>query len=244
MRPFASIPPTVWQAEAKKLRGDTEAIAVLFHLLTSQHSSMIGVYPLAIGYMAHDLGIPFEGASKGLQRVCDSGLATYDHERELVWVYDMALAQVASRLAPKDNRVTAIAKQLELLPICPITLGFYEKYREVYHLSDNPITSEFERAFQGASKGLRSKNKNKEQDKDLEEGKEEPCSGGKDNSQQQAETMFTPFPKPNSPAEGRTFLLSKGVPPDLLDICLPPLMDGNLSQYDLEGILADARSAA
>jgi hypothetical protein len=44
MRAFAQVPPTTWQSEVKKLRGDTDAIAVYFHLLTSQHSSMIGVY--------------------------------------------------------------------------------------------------------------------------------------------------------------------------------------------------------
>lgn len=244
MRAFASVPPTIWQAEVKRLRGDTDAIAVYFHLLSSQHSTMIGIYPLAIGYMAHDLGIPFEGASEGLRRVCDSGLATYDEERELVWVHDMALAQVASRLAPKDNRVTAIAKQLVLLPICPITLGFYEQYREIYHLADNPITDEFERAFEGASEGLRSKNKNKEQDKDLEEGPESFGSGNEKKQESSRETLFTPFPIPSSAAEAREFLISEGVPQHKLDECVRLMMGGNFSRFDLEGVLEAERSAA
>lgn len=247
MRAFASVPPTIWQAEVKRLRGDTEAIAVLFHLLTSQHSSMIGVYPLAIGYMAHDLGTPFEGASKALQRVCEAGLATYDEERELVWVHDMALAQVATRLAPKDNRVTSIAKQLVLLPICQITLSFYGQYREIYHLTDHPIMAEFERAFirgfEGASEGLRSKKKDKNQNKDLEE---EPESFGfrrEENFQSKRESSFTSYPIPPSAADARSFLISKNVPQSQLDECVQLMMGGNFSPYDLEGVLAKRDAA-
>lgn len=245
MRAFAQVPPTTWQAEVKKLRGDTDAIAVYFHLLTSLHSSMIGVYPLAVGYMAHDLGIPSEGASKGLQRVCDSGLATYDHDRELVWVHDMAAAQIATRLSPKDNKVVAVGKQLELLPICPITLAFYEKWRDLYHLKSLPILDEFERAFQGASEGLRSKDKEKEQDKEQDLGEEEEYFGSGNEKKQPARfSMTTPYPVPSSVAEAKTFLLDKGVPNQRLDEFVRLLMGGNCSPYDLEGVLEEARSAA
>ncbi|WP_198647810.1 hypothetical protein, partial [Agrobacterium pusense] len=92
-------------------------------------------------------------------------MATYDQDRELVWVHDMAAAQIAPRLSPKDNKVVAVGKQLELLPICPITLALYEKWRDLYQLRTLPILDEFERALQGASEGLRSKDKDKEQNK-------------------------------------------------------------------------------
>lgn len=246
MRSFAQVPPTTWQTEVKKLRGDTNAIAVYFHLLTSLHSSMIGVYPLAVGYMAHDLGIPPEGASEGLRRVCESGLATYDPERELVWVHDMATAQIAARLSPKDNKVVSVGKQLELLPICPITLAFYAKWRDLYHLKDLPNLDQFESAFRGASEGLRSKDKEKEQDKEQDLGEEEEYFGlgNEKNSQPARFQMTTPYPVPASVAEAKTFLLNEGVPHNRLDECVRLLMGGNLSPYDLEGILEKARSAA
>lgn len=245
MRSFAQVPPTTWQTEVKKLRGDTNAIAVYFHLLTSLHSSMIGVYPLAVGYMAHDLGIPPEGASKGLQRVCESGLATYDPELELVWVHDMAAAQIATRLSPKDNKVVSVGKQLELLPICPITLAFYGKWRDLYHLKDLPNLDEFESVFQGASEGLRSKDKEKEEDKEQDLGEEEEYFGsGNEKNQPARFSMGTPYPTPSSVAEAKTFLLNLGVPHSRLDECVRLLMGGNFSPYELEGILKGERSAA
>lgn len=56
--------------------------------------------------------------------------------------------------------------------------------------------------------------------------------------------MFTPYPIPGSSAEGKTFLLSKGIPVDQIDTCLRNLLGGNFTPYDLEGVLTDARSAA
>jgi uncharacterized protein YdaU (DUF1376 family) len=58
------------------------------------------------------------------------------------------------------------------------------------------------------------------------------------------ESMFTPFPIPGSPNEGRDFLASKGVPSSYLDECLRKMMQGDFSEYDLEGVLDKARSAA
>ncbi|PTM96488.1 hypothetical protein C7449_103507 [Mycoplana dimorpha] len=223
------------------LRGDGEAIAIFFHLLTSQHSTMIGVYPLAIGYMAHDLGIPFEGASKGLRRVCHSGLASYDEDRELVWVHDMASSQIAPRLAPKDNRVTAVAKQLELLPICPITLAFYEKYRDRYHLKDHPLLADFERAFRGASEPLRSKEKDKDQDLGPEEGKF--GSGDEEGTYTHAranDEPELPYDPPATLEEGRATIRSLGVPSSFFEPALTRLMMQALFPCDVERWKAEA----
>lgn len=55
MRNFATIPPSVWQTDLKKLRGDVEAIAVHYHLTTSSHSTMIGIYPLPVMFLAYDI---------------------------------------------------------------------------------------------------------------------------------------------------------------------------------------------
>ncbi|CDZ60458.1 Hypothetical protein NGAL_HAMBI2605_10280 [Neorhizobium galegae bv. orientalis] len=247
MRAFAQVPPTIWQTEVKKLRGDGDAIAVFFHLLTSLHSSMIGVYPLAVGYMAHDLGIPSEGASKGLQRVCDSGLATYDQERELVWVHDMAAAQIAPRLSPKDNKVVAVAKQLELLPICPITLAFYTKWRDLYHLRTQPVLEDFERAFLGASEGLRSKDKEQEKYKDLGEEREKSCSGGKEETYTHArgnDEQEYPYDPPATLEEGTVMLRSLGVPPAYFEQALTRLMGHALFPCDVQLWKTEARGEA
>ncbi|PWI54813.1 hypothetical protein B5K03_08825 [Rhizobium phaseoli] len=247
MRPFASVPSTVWQAEVKKLRGDLDAIAVFFHLLTSQHSSMIGVYPLAIGYMAHDLGIPFEGASKGLRRVCEAGLATYDEESELVWIHDMAASQIAPRLSPKDNKVAAVAKQLELLPICPITLSFYARYRELYHLRDHPLMLDFERAFLGASEALRSKEKDKEQEKDPGPERGISGSGRKEDTYPHAranDEPEMPYDPPPSLEEGKAMIRSLGVPARHFEQALTRLMMQALFPCDVKTWKAEAADEA
>ncbi|PWE55454.1 hypothetical protein DEM27_15480 [Metarhizobium album] len=57
------------------------------------------------------------------------------------------------------------------------------------------------------------------------------------------EAMFTPYPVPSSAAEGRAFLARMGVPASKMDTCLKQMMAGNLSHYDLEGIL-ETRGAA
>lgn len=249
MRAFAQVPPTVWQGDVKQLRGDTDAIAIYFHLLTSHHSNMTGIYPLTVGYMAHDLGMPFEGASKGLRRVCDSGLATYDEDREMIWVHDMALTQIATRLAPRDNKVVAVAKQLEMLPICPITLAFYARYRDVFHLKDQLNLEEFERAFQGASEGLRSKDKDKEQDKeqDLEQEAGKFGSGDKEDTYTHArenEDPEDPYePSPNLGA-GRDFVAKLGVPRQFIEAALQRHMRGMLYPCDVENWKIEAKGAA
>lgn len=249
MRAFASVPPTVWQTDLRRLRGDADAIAVYFHLLTSPHSTMIGIYPLNLGYLSLDLGCPLEGASKGLRRVCDEGLATYDEASEIVWVHDMAISQISPRLAPRDNKVSAIAKQLEMLPICPITLMFYARFRELYHLKDQPILEEYERAFrspfEAPSEPLRSKEKEQEKEKDPGKGKGSMGSGGErlmyPREDDQSEE---PFPAPKSLAEGKAFLIRMKVPAGHMEDALGRLLRGCLFPCDIEDFQSDERARA
>lgn len=247
MRSFAAISPTVWQTDIKKLRGDPEAVAVYFHLLTSPHSTMIGIYPLNLDYLAIDLGSPSEGASKGLRRVCEVGLASYDEANEIVWVHDMALSQVAPRLSPKDNKVSAIAKQLSMLPICQITLDFYRRFRELYHLWDLPIMEDFERAFrspfEAPSEPLRSKEKEKDKEQDL--GKDQNQFGSREielgSTHAREDEQEFAFDPPSSVLEGRDFLVSKGIPVEFIETALQRLMRGALYPCDIEEWKREAR---
>lgn len=248
MRKFASVPPRIWQADLKAVRGDLEAIAVHYHLTTSSHANMLGLYYVPIAYIAHEMGISQEGASKGLRSLIQAGLCAYDFENDLVWVHDMASDQIAPHLSPKDKRVKGIAEQLAMLPICQITLGFFQKYRVPYHLHEERCLEEFEvisaSPFEAPSKPLRSKEKEKDKEKDLGEGQGRFCSGDVKSSEAERETMFRPFPMPSSAAEARTILTEKGVPQSSLDECVRLLMGGNFGPYELEGVLEAARRAA
>jgi hypothetical protein len=174
MRKYASIPPRVWQADLKAVRGDLEAIAVHYHLTTSGHANMLGLYYLPVAYIAHEIGFSQEGASKGLLTLIDANICSYDFEREIVWVHDMAADQIAPQLSPKDKRVKGIADQLSMLPICKITLGFYSKYRLPFHLYEERNLEDFELALgenseapskqgtgEGEGTGPRNRNRNR-----------------------------------------------------------------------------------
>jgi hypothetical protein len=243
MRKFASIPPRVWQADLKAVRGNLEALTVHYHLTTSGHANMLGLYYVPITYIAHEIGCAEEGASKGLISLVEAKICSYDFERELVWVHEMAADQIAPHLSPKDKRVKGVADQLSMLPMCQITLDFYQRYRLPFHLYDERNLEEFEVSMpdsvEAPSKPLRSK----EKEKDLGKGEGPSCSGGSEKSQTASETMFTSYPIPASSADGRAFLISKGVPSDQIDSSLRNLLGGNLTPFDLEG-LTDARSAA
>ncbi len=238
MRSYATVPPTVWQTDIKKLRGDADAIAVYFHLTTSPHSTMIGVYPLPLIYLAHDIGSPLEGASKGLRRVIEAKICTYDEESEIVWVHQMAALQVAPRLSPKDNKVSAVAKQLAILPICPITLDFYSLYREPYHLHDQGILAEFERAYlspsEAPSKPLRSKEQ--EQEQDLGKDQKQLGSGGErlTPARAQDDEPEEPFELPTSINQARSFLDRIGIPAERMEAALQRHMRGKLFPCDVE----------
>jgi hypothetical protein len=244
MRKFASIPPRVWQVDLKAVRGNFEALAVHYHLTTSGHANMLGLYYVPVTYIAHEIGCSEEGASKGLLALVEAKICSYDFERELVWVHEMAADQISPQLSPKDKRVKGVADQLAMLPMCWITLDFYQRYRLPFHLYDERNLEEFELSMpdhvEAPSKPLRSK----EKEKDLGEGEGPSGFRRSVKSRSASETMFTPFPIPTSSAEGKTFLLSKGVPADQIDACLRNLLGGNLSPFDLEGIVSDARSAA
>lgn len=247
MRGYATISPALWHSDVKKLRGDLEAIAVYWHLTTSNHSTMIGIYHLPVAFIAHELGSPLEGASKGLHKVCEVGIASYDEVQELVWVHDMAANQIAPRLAPKDNKVVSVAKRLANLPICPISLGFYEHYRELYHLADQPILEEFERAFRGASKPLPSKEQEKKQDQDLGSGIETIGSGGRKvtvTRARETDEQEFPYDPPATIEEGRTMLASLGVPPRFFEQALTRLMREALYPCDIENWKSETRGVA
>ncbi len=234
MRSYAAIPPSIWQTDLKKLRGDTDAIAVHYHLTTSSHSTMIGIYPLPLMFLAYELGSPLEGASKGLRRVCEAGIATYDEATEMVWVHEMAASQIAPRLSPKDNRVVSVAKQLSALPICQITLSFYRHYRELFHLRDQPILQEYERAFLGASEPLRSKDKEQEKEQDLGEGTERKISGSEVSRFSAGEAQEFAYDRPSSLQAGKLFLQGNGLPQEFMESALDRLMSGALFPCDIE----------
>lgn len=57
----------------------------------------------------------------------EADISSYDFKHEVAWVHDMASDRIGPQPLEKDKRVKGVANQLEMLPICPITLGVYAK---------------------------------------------------------------------------------------------------------------------
>ena len=139
MRSYSKVSSSFWTGRTgRALRGDCDAQIVALYLLTSPHASMIGVYHCPILYIAHETGIPFEGASKGLQRLVEGGFCTYEEDTETVWVHEMARFQVGESLKANDNRVKDIQRQFAEIPEGKIRRGFYERYKDAYILNKPP----------------------------------------------------------------------------------------------------------
>lgn len=119
------------------------------YLLTGPHATMIGLYRCPIAYIAADTGMTIEGASKGLQKLIESGFCTYDENSEIVFVTNMIRYQIGENLKPTDNRIKNIISLYEFVDESTAKQAFASVYWQILKL-EKPTGSE------GASKLLRS----------------------------------------------------------------------------------------
>lgn len=168
-RDYGKVSPRFWTGKTgKALRGDHESQLLALYLMTSPHANMIGVFHCPVMYMAHEIGMTIEGASKALLRLAESGFCTFDWEEEMVWVHEMAAHQVGERLSPKDKQVIGIRRQFEQLPEGQIRRGFLARYASDYHLAvPADFYTEDESPFEAPSKPLRSQEQEQEQEVNL-----------------------------------------------------------------------------
>lgn len=141
MRDYSKVSGSFWTGKTgKSLRGDIETQLTALYLMTSPHSNMIGVFYCPIGYIHLDTGLSIEGATKGLQSLCEGGYCTYDYETDTVFVHEMAKYQIGDSLKAADNRVKDIQKQYDSISQSLIKQGFFNKYSEAFCLEDSEIT--------------------------------------------------------------------------------------------------------
>lgn len=161
MREYARVSPRFWIGDTgrqiKKL--GLEAQVISLYLLTNPHSNMLGLYYLPITYLSHETGIPFEGASKGLQSLIEAGFCSYDFDAEVVFIHEMAFFQLGKSLKPTDNQCKGIKNAYDELPNNIFLNDFFEKYGEAFCMIEG-------RGLEGACKTLRSKEKEKEKEKE------------------------------------------------------------------------------
>jgi hypothetical protein len=164
MREYGKVFPRFWQAgTGKALRGDAESQVLALYLMTSPHATMIGVFHCPIQYMAHETGLTLEGASKALARLIEADFCTFDGDDDVVWVHEMAAHQVGTMLHHKDKQVIGITKQYAQIAQRHIRRGFYDRYKDDFHL---PEWVENTRTLEGAYKALRCQEQEQEQEQE------------------------------------------------------------------------------
>ena len=171
MRDYAVVKPQFWTGETgRRLReAGPEALLVAMYLLTCPNSSMLGLFYLPLVVIAHETGLPLEGATKGLQRVCEAGFARYDRPSETVWIQEMATYQVAETLKPRDHRWTGVVRELATWRKSPFFADFVARYKVPYNLPDNLAAEPLARPLEAPCKALRSQDQDHEQDQEQEQ---------------------------------------------------------------------------
>lgn len=164
MRDYGKVSPRFWTGKTgKALRGDADAQLLALYLMTSPHANMIGVFYCPVMSMAHETGIPLEGARKALRRLENVGFCTFDDAEEHVWVREMAAHQIGERLSSRDKQVIGVRKQFEKIPKGQIRRAFLMRYAADYHLD---VPTDFDGEAEAPSKPLRSQEQEQEQEQE------------------------------------------------------------------------------
>jgi hypothetical protein len=195
MRDYAKVAPSFWTGRTgRALRGNAEAQIVAMYLMTCPHANMIGVFTCPLIYIAHETGLPLEGASKGLQSLIEAGFCSYEADLELVWVHEMARFQIGDSLKPTDNRTAGVRNEYDRIPRSLIRQGFHARYRHVYHLLDEVFEEE---KTEAPSKPLVSQ----EQEQEIEQEQEQDKSSSSSNGSTTPRVNPPPLPPVPEPSE-------------------------------------------
>lgn len=167
MRDYSKVGPNFWiGATGKRLRAaGMEAQVVAMYLMTGPHANMLGLYYCPVMFIAHETGLGFEGASKGLARAIEAGFCEYDHDSEVVWVVEMASYQIGDALDPRDKRARGVQNEYDSLPRNPYLARFFDKYGEAFCMSACRETTS---PFEAPSKPLRSQEQEQEQEQEID----------------------------------------------------------------------------
>ncbi|MFW2042274.1 hypothetical protein ACG94V_12805 [Acinetobacter sp. ULE_I001] len=196
MRDYAKISPNFWAGKTgKELRNCPESLIVSMYLITCPHANMLGLFYVPLLYIAHETGLGIEGASKGLQWAEDAGFCAYDHDTEIVWVYEMARYQIADQLKPTDKRSIGVQNEYNSLPSNPYLASFYDRYSQSFCMTqkrDNSskIYSKSEAPYKPLAS--QEQEQEQEQEKEQEQKQEQEQNANAENSLDQVLKVWVP----------------------------------------------------
>ena len=164
MRDYSKVSPQFWIGKTGKAlrKQGLEAQLVAIYLLTSPHSTMLGLYPLPVVYIGHETGLGIEGASKGLQGCIEAGFCMYDEEAEVVWVIEMSHYQIADKLSANDKQCKGVQKAYDEIIENPFLGKFFEKYSGPFNMQRNRMAVD-KTPIEAPSKTLGSQEQEQEQ---------------------------------------------------------------------------------
>ena len=172
MRDYSKVSGRFWiGSTGKALRQQgPEAQVVALYLLTAPSSNMLGLYYLPLVVLAHETGLGFEGASKGLRRAIEARFCAYDEATEVVWVHEMARHQIGDSIQAGDKRAKGVQNEYDNLPSNPYLAPFFDRYATAFCMTRRrPESPENGSPFEAPSKPLRSQEQEQEQEQEQDE---------------------------------------------------------------------------
>lgn len=135
MRDYAKLLTRIWvSGPGKKYRGDPATQLTSIYLVSAPNSNMIGLYYLPISTIAHDVGIGVEDAQVSIERLIESNYCSYDYEREIVFIHEMASIQIGEQLSPNDKQIKGVTKEIAQFASSPLYGDFLDRYRDAFCL--------------------------------------------------------------------------------------------------------------
>jgi hypothetical protein len=136
MRAYGKVTPRFWTGPTgRRIRAAGPATQVVaLYLLTSPHANMLGLYYLPLPYVCHETGLSPGTVTEAVAALEAGDFCRYDPATEFVWVVEMARYQVGERLAPRDKRVSGVARALARLPENPFKGPFVQRYGDAFRL--------------------------------------------------------------------------------------------------------------
>jgi hypothetical protein len=174
VREYARLVSGFWRGHTgrliRKLGPNARVVAV--YLISGPEANMIGLYSLPIPILCHDTGLSEKEASKALQGLFEADFAAHDSVSDDVWVFNMAIYQIADQLNPNDKQCKGVWRELLKYKNSKFFKGFYDRYRTKFHLPplDFPVSSKS--PFEGPAMALRSQDQDQDQDQEKEQEQE------------------------------------------------------------------------
>src|SRR5262245_10142992 len=134
MRTTAMLKPRFWSSgSGRELRGDQPAQVLAIYLMTSPHSTMIGLYYESLVSILHETGLTEAQFRAAINKI--EAIARYDEKAGLVYLPNGAEHQVGETLSVRDKKRPAILGQLRTYGKHPFVTEWVKRYYAAYELA-------------------------------------------------------------------------------------------------------------